>query len=252
MRWVCRAWATGKTRALKTQTGSLAWLCKWLHRIQQLSGFKKDICELHTLGIHSNICYQKGIPGCESDYTCNLKEGRNLMWIVDWAQSLEIFVHESTLHSSKSSAQLCCLASLIAIGSLSKSASRLSGVALIACFAACSLVGSTQQASANALKYNLNKSASPNKCLYSAMCWKQMLTQAMQCEQKLLKASMDMVAWILSASKCQFWCCLWWLHQRSISVTGLHSTWFRQNHTYWNFLATVLDPSWSWFEPNRT
>ena len=88
------------------------------------------------------------------------------------------------------------------------------------------------------------------------MCWKQMLTQAMQCEQKLLKASMDMVAWILSASKCQFWCCLWWLHQRSISVTGLHSTWYRQNHTYWNYLATVLvlvlDPPWSWFEPNRT
>ena len=56
----------------------------------------------------------------------------------------------------------------------------------------------------------------------SAMCWKQMLTQAMQCEQKLLKASMDMVAWILSASKCQFWCCLClsWLHRRSISVTG--------------------------------
>ena len=74
------------------------------------------------------------------------------------------------------------------------------------------------------------------------MCWKQMLTQAMQCEQKLLKASMDMVAWILSASKCQFWCCLWWLHQRSISVTGLHWTWYRQ--------ITLIGTTWprSWFE----
>ena len=70
-------------------------------------------------------------------------------------------IQKKILHSSKSSAQLCCLASLI--GSLSKSASRLSGVALIACFAGCWLVGSTQQASANALKYNMNKSASPNK-----------------------------------------------------------------------------------------
>lgn len=77
------------------------------------------------------------------------------MWI-------DIFVHQSKLHSSKSSAQLCCLAPLI--GFLSKSASRLSGVALISCFAACSLVGSTQQTSANALKYNMNKSASPDKC----------------------------------------------------------------------------------------
>ena len=77
------------------------------------------------------------------------------MWI-------DVFVHQSKLHSSKSSAQLCCLASLI--GSLSKSASRLSGVALIACFAGCWLVGSTQQASANALKYNMNKTASPDKC----------------------------------------------------------------------------------------
>ena len=81
MRWVCRAWATGKTRALKTQTGSLAWLCKCWHRIQQLSGFKKDICELHTLRIHSNICYQRGIPVCESNFTHNLKEGQDLMWI---------------------------------------------------------------------------------------------------------------------------------------------------------------------------
>ena len=158
MRWVCRAWATGKTRALKTQTGSLAWLCKCWHRIQQLSGFKKDICELHTLRIHSNICYQRGIPVCESNFTHNLKEGQDLMWIehgpwryllinpnyipLNQALSYAVLLHSLVLCQNQLAAFWCCLDCL---------------------FRCLLLVGSTQQASANALKYNMNKSSSPNK-----------------------------------------------------------------------------------------